>query len=105
MNNRRKNKAWLFVLIPLVFGAITGVVMLLWNALLPEILGVKAISFWQAMGILVLSKILFGGFRGGGFRKCRDQKMMQNGDNFSTEERERFKEKMRERFGNNPFCK
>lgn len=42
-----------------VFGS---AVMLLWNGLLPAILGVKAITFWQAIGILVLSKILFGGF-------------------------------------------
>lgn len=41
------------------------VVMTLWNALLPAILGVKAIGFWQALGILVLSRILFGGL---GFR-------------------------------------
>lgn len=41
------------------------VVMLLWNALLPAVLGVSTITFWQALGILILSKILFGGFRGG----------------------------------------
>lgn len=40
------------------------VVMLLWNAILPEVIGVRSISFWQSMGILVLSKILFGGFHG-----------------------------------------
>jgi hypothetical protein len=45
-----------------IFGSI---VMLLWNALLPAVLGVSAITFWQALGILVLSKILFGGFSGG----------------------------------------
>jgi hypothetical protein len=39
--------------------------MSLWNCLLPEILGVKSITFWQAMGILILSKILFGGFHFG----------------------------------------
>ena len=42
-----------------------SVVMLLWNALLPGIVGVTTITFWQALGILVLSKILFGGFSGG----------------------------------------
>ncbi|MBK6633344.1 MAG: hypothetical protein IPG38_02580 [Chitinophagaceae bacterium] len=54
----------------LVFGSIAilvfgFVVMSLWNAILPAVLGVKAISFIQALGILLLSKILFGGFRGG----------------------------------------
>ncbi|WP_084252305.1 hypothetical protein [Paludibacter jiangxiensis] len=39
--------------------------MLLWNAVLPAaITGVHAITYWQAMGILVLAKLLFGGFRG-----------------------------------------
>ena len=43
----------------------SGAVMLLWNAVLPAaITGVHIITFWQAMGILVLSKILFGGFKG-----------------------------------------
>jgi hypothetical protein len=39
--------------------------MLLWNALLPAVIGVGTITFWQAIGILILSKILFGGFSGG----------------------------------------
>jgi Ca2+/H+ antiporter, TMEM165/GDT1 family len=41
------------------------VVMSLWNCLLPGIIGVGSITFWQALGILVLAKILFGGFHGG----------------------------------------
>lgn len=44
----------------------TGVVMLLWNALMPDIFGLPIITFWQAAGLLILSKILFGGFRKGG---------------------------------------
>lgn len=42
----------------------SGAVMLLWNAVLPDISGLHAVTYWQAMGILLLSKILFGGFRG-----------------------------------------
>ncbi|MDR2824052.1 MAG: hypothetical protein LBB41_02495 [Prevotellaceae bacterium] len=44
------------------FAAFTAIVMLLWNWLLPAIFGVAAINFWQALGVLVLSKILFGNF-------------------------------------------
>ena len=44
--------------------AFSLVVMLLWNNILPVVLHVGAITFWQAMGILVLSKILFSGLRG-----------------------------------------
>jgi hypothetical protein len=43
----------------LVFGY---VVMLLWNWLMPGIFGLVAIGFWQAVGIVILAKLLFGGF-------------------------------------------
>jgi hypothetical protein len=56
------------IFIPVVFIAgafmLSGAVMLLWNTMLPGVLGVHTVTFWQAMGILALSKILFGGFRG-----------------------------------------
>jgi len=64
MKNNWKKRIPLFILIGIaaVF-AFSGIVMLLWNAILPAVIHVTAITFWQAMGILVLSKILFGGFR------------------------------------------
>jgi hypothetical protein len=40
-------------------------VMQLWNAILPEVAPVKPLSFWQATGLLILCRILFGGFGGG----------------------------------------
>ena len=49
-----------FVLLFIAIGAV--VLMLLWNWLLPVIFGIKAITFWQAVGLLILSKLLFGGF-------------------------------------------
>ena len=65
---RRRRRGWWYLLgVPfiLIFLAVGSlVVMLLWNALLPAIFGLKAITFLQALGLLVLSKILFGGFRG-----------------------------------------
>ena len=45
---------------------ISYIVMLLWNNLLPDILHVTTISIWQAMGLFVLAKILFGFGKGGG---------------------------------------
>jgi hypothetical protein len=44
----------------------SAAVMLLWNALLPQIFGIAAINFWQALGLLVLCRILFGSFGGFG---------------------------------------
>ena len=45
-----------------IFGFI---VMSLWNWLMPPLFGWHPISFWQALGLFLLSKLLFGGFRGG----------------------------------------
>jgi hypothetical protein len=83
-----------------LFGAVavtvvSFVVMSLWNILMPGIFGVRSISFWQALGLLVLSKILFGGFRsyGGGPRWRR--RMMERWEQMTPEEREKFKQGMR----------
>lgn len=40
------------------------VIMLLWNWLMPMIFGLTEISYWQAVGIIILAKLLFGGFGG-----------------------------------------
>jgi hypothetical protein len=54
-----------FVLFAALFiGVFSFVVMSLWNWLMPALFGWRLVSYWQAVGILVLSKILFGGFRG-----------------------------------------
>lgn len=53
------------LLFMLLAGTVFGfVVMWLWNWLMPVLFGLHAISFWQALGLVVLSKILFGGFHG-----------------------------------------
>lgn len=76
----------------------------LWNAILPAVLGVKAISFIQAMGILLLSKILFGGFHGRGFRGGNgepmwNQKMKEKWNAMTPDERDKFKSEWRHRCG------
>ena len=75
-------KRAIFIPIAIVAGVVifSGVVMLLWNGILPAVLGISTITFWQAMGILVLSKILFGGFKGH-HRHCKchkDRHMWRN---------------------------
>ena len=55
------------------FTAFTFAVMLLWNWLMPVIFGLVEITFWQALGILVLSKILFGGFHHKGHRSHKSK--------------------------------
>lgn len=90
-----------FIAAILLFGAL---VMFLWNAILPAVLGVSTITFWQALGILVLSKILFGSFgrRGGGWNRGSHQwkkGMQDKWGNMTAEEREKFKAEWKNRCG------
>lgn len=90
-----------FVFIPLGVAAflslISFIVMQLWNSLLPNILHATTITFWQAMGLFVLCKILFGfgkgGPRFGGRGPWMQQRMRDHMAKMTPEQRERFKQK------------
>jgi hypothetical protein len=96
------------VLIALAIAAMGLVVMGLWNWLMPSIFGLRTIVFCEAIGLLVLSKILFGGMRcgWGGKRHCHGgqcspshkdrwrEKMQARMAGMSEEEREKFKKKL-----------
>jgi hypothetical protein len=56
---KRSLKALVFLI---VAAASIAIIRLLWNALLPELFGVKAINYCQTAGLLILSRLLFGGF-------------------------------------------
>ena len=43
----------------------TYVVLLLWNWLIPELFNGPILTYWQTLGILVLTKIIFSGVRPG----------------------------------------
>lgn len=97
---------------PLVIGvvlvAVLGLlVMSLWNALLPAVIGVKSIGFWQALGLLVLCRILFGGlgWRPGMFGRGRERHRMMHERwmQMSPEEREQFVQQRREGFWRHGF--
>ena len=83
------------------FIAIGGaIVQALWNWLLPPLFGWKAVTFWQALALLALCRILFGGFRLGGATRSRvRERMADHWDRMSPEDRERFRQRMRERWG------
>ncbi len=77
------------------FVLFTLFVMWLWNWLTPELFGWHRITFWQALGLLVLSKILFGGFRGGwGYRGRWSRRMHERWEQMTPEEREKFRKGM-----------
>lgn len=101
----RKNRllfiAPLAILGMLLFVAVGGaLVWRLWNWLLPQLFGWPAITFWQALGLLALCRILFGGFgfRGGG-RSGAWGRMGGRCEQMTPEERERFRQGVRERWG------
>jgi hypothetical protein len=84
-----------FVLIVTLFIGVFGwVFMVLWNALIPEIFGVRAINYWQALGLLVLSRIMFGGGRAFGGHHWK-QRMQARWESMTPEERDRFRSAMR----------
>jgi hypothetical protein len=88
----------LFILVaPIAVIVFGGAVMLLWNNVLAQVLNVHTITFWQGLGILVLSKLLFGNFsgRGGSRYGFWKQRMMWN--NMTAEQKEKFKEEWKNR--------
>lgn len=72
-------------------------VMALWNAALVPAAGANIITFWQALGLLVLSRILVGGFGGGKGR--RRNYMREKWMNMTPEEKEKFQNYCRQRWG------
>jgi hypothetical protein len=79
------------------------IVMHLWNWLLPPLFGWRQVSFWQALGTLTLCRILFGGFGwSGSGRSNFRRRMEQRCEHMTPEERERFRQRMRERWGFGP---
>ena len=91
------------IVIVIVAAVVLGLVVEhLWNWLMPAIFGLRTISYWQAVGLLVLSKILLGGFhkhgkRGGRGRHWRGR-MQEKWAGMSPEEREKFRAGMKGRF-------
>ena len=83
------------VLIPAFVAAVSFVVMLLWNALVPSLFAGPVLGFWQAVGLLVLCRILFGGFRGGRHPAWRHGAWRDRWHRMTPEERERFRDGMR----------
>ncbi|HMK31499.1 MAG TPA: hypothetical protein VK473_17585 [Terriglobales bacterium] len=82
----------------IVIGA--GVVMYLWNWLLPMLFGWRQLTFWQALGLLALCRILFGGFRlAGGPRSNVRRRLAERWEQMTPEEREQCRQRFYGRWG------
>jgi hypothetical protein len=73
----------------------------IWNLTIPAVFGLKEITYYQALGLLVISRILIGGF---GFRwahsgkkKLWAERVKMKMSVMSDEEREEFKRKLSEK--------
>ncbi|HMQ49641.1 MAG TPA: hypothetical protein PKA00_19245 [Saprospiraceae bacterium] len=97
---RRSAPRFIFGFVLMMALVMAAAVMWLWNAILPDVLGVKSITYLQALGLLALSRILFGnyGWQKGGKphmphkRAWRDKWM-----HLTPEEKIRMREAWRER--------
>jgi len=101
LNDKPVCKTRCFKIALLVVTGIAAVgllVMLLWNWLMPELFaGARQVGYFQALGILLLSKILFGGgFHGHG----RWREHRQRWESMTPEEREQLKSHFKRRWGN-----
>jgi hypothetical protein len=95
-----KRNKWIFVAGPLagvLFVWIGGeVVMHLWNWLLPSLFGWRPVTFWQALGLLVLCRILFGGFGGHGPDRSPSRRNSNKcWERMTPEEREKLSQDVR----------
>jgi hypothetical protein len=99
-NQRRRGRKFIFfplmfILMILLLGAI---VMMLWNAILPDLIQARTINYWQAVGLLALCRILFGNFRRSfGGPPSRGGPWKEKWMKMTPEERSRFREAWKER--------
>ena len=102
---KRFSRKKLILLSPLFLIAVTAfiflfgwIVMLLWNAVMVPAAHAGVITLWQGLGLLVLSRILVGGFGGRGRRRGNNF-CNEKWDNMSEERKEAIKEKLKQRWG------
>ena len=112
MRPRWRKMIWLAplaIIAMILFVCIGGeLVMHLWNWLLPALFGWYQIAFWQALGLLLLCRILFGGWGGSGGGKGHmrhrirermaermGERMRERWEKMTPDEREKFRQGLR----------
>ena len=92
------------LMVLLAVAGFSAITMLLWNALLPDIVGISSINFWQALGLLALSRILFGGVGAGAmghFHRHHNNTVNEKWSKMTPEQRQKFiNKRMHFDFGN-----
>ena len=84
------------ILGPLMLLLFGEIILHLWNWLMPTLFRLPTITFWQGLGLLVLSWFFFGGLRGSGprsgYRRHWRRRMEEHWEHMTTEERARLRE-------------
>lgn len=84
------------VIVPVSF-----IIMIIWNSILIEVLqkgAINKINFWQALGLLALAKILFGGLSSNWWpakspqKKANKEPVLEKLQNMTEEEKEQFRQ-------------
>lgn len=102
--NRKGKKVCMGIFFLVLLFLLPFAIQALWNGILPEILNVSRITYWQALGLFVLSRILFGGFGGG--KHCGGKRpsfgragFKEKFMNMTDEEKVAFKKRWKDRCG------
>ena len=116
MRRNYKGKHPLGMLIFLaLFAAAAAIIMLLWNAIVPALIGWSAVTYWKAAGLLLLCRLLFGGFGKMGFwhpmmmghakkHMGHIEEMREKMSGMSREERREYIRRRMEEFHGGPCC-
>lgn len=92
------------IMVLAVVAIIPAIIMLLWNWLMPTIFGIVTINYWQAIGLFILSRILFGKLGGWGPKHHHHRNALRNRwETMTPEEREQFMKKHRQRMARHPL--
>ncbi|MBO2007797.1 hypothetical protein [Hymenobacter negativus] len=98
---QRRGRRGRFLFFPLVAGAaalaLGGVVMALWNAILPDALHAGRLNYWQGVGLLVLCRVLFGSYGRGGAGGRGHGQGHEKWQRMSDDERQQFRQQWQAR--------
>jgi len=104
MNRRFKARKVAGIMMLVIIGVLAfgSLVMVLWNAVMPDLFHLPVIDFWHALGLFALAKILFSGFRGGPGTRWKRNAWKEGWAKMTPEQQEKFRQEWGRRCGK-PF--
>ena len=104
MNRRFKARKVVGIMMLVIVGVLAfgSLVMILWNAVMPDLFHLPVIDFWHALGLFALAKILFSGFRGGPGGRWKRNAWKEGWAKMTPEQQEKLRQEWGRRCGK-PF--